>query len=111
MSPARTPRVPRVPRDRPQPSGVTVSHSPVTSSPPRGKDVTPAAGKKTRVTLDLDPDRYAALRKWLAAADAEMSPVSPRVSLAAALRAMIDATTMDKSIGLVVVDLLRRNQP
>lgn len=117
-TPGRTPRPPRVPRPqrdlrvrsdesigRPEDIGSNLAAKPIPTA------AAPAIGKTTRVTLDLDPARYAALRKWLAAADAEMSPVGPRVSLAAALRAMIDATTKDQSIGLVVIDLLRRGQP
>jgi hypothetical protein len=67
--------------------------------------------KPYRVTLDLAPADYAALNRWLASAAVEVDPDDPRrVSLASALRAMIHAATLDKSIGLVVIDLLRRER-
>lgn len=62
--------------------------------------------KPVRVTLDLDRETYAALNQWLGLAAAE---VGEPVSKAKALRAMIRAVSLDKSIGLVVVDLLRRD--
>jgi hypothetical protein len=64
----------------------------------------------TRITVDLDSARYTALNKWLLSAAAEVSPDARRVSLVAAMRAMIDACILDKSIGLVVIDLLRRER-
>ena len=60
--------------------------------------------KPVRVTLDLDPETYAALNQWLGTAASE---VGAPVSKARALRAMIRAVGLDKSIGLVVIDLLR----
>ena len=66
-------------------------------------------GKTTRVTVDLDAERYAALNRWLASAAPEVSPDARRVSLARAVRAMIDVTTRDKDITLVVLDQLRRD--
>jgi hypothetical protein len=74
---------------------------PAPSAPP------PAAGKTTRITLDLDPAAYKELNRWLGTAAAE---VGQPVSKARALRAMIRAVSLDKSIGLVVTDLLRREQ-
>jgi hypothetical protein len=73
---------------------------PAPSAPP------PAAGKTTRITLDLDPAAYKELNQWLGTVAAE---VGAPVSKARALRTMIRAVTLDKSIGLVVVDLLRRD--
>ena len=58
---------------------------------------------------DLDPAAYTALNKWIAAAAAEVAPDLPRLSQSAAVRAMINATILDKSIGVVVIDLLRRD--
>ena len=63
--------------------------------------------KPTRITLDLDQETYTALNQWLGTAAAE---VGAPVSKARALRAMIKAVELDKSIGLVVIDLLRRDQ-
>ena len=78
-------------------------------APPAGS--TAIRTKPFRVTLDLAPADYAALNRWLASAATEIDPDDPRrVSLASALRAMIQATTLDKSIGFVVIDLLRRER-
>jgi hypothetical protein len=63
-------------------------------------------GKTKRVTLDLDPETYDTLNQWLGSAAAE---VGAPVSKARALRAMIKAVSLDKSVGLVVVDLVRRD--
>ena len=71
-----------------------------------GSLVAPAKAKTVRITLDLDQAAYAALNQWLGSAAAE---VGAPVSKARALRAMIRAVSLDKSIGLVVVDLLRRD--
>lgn len=73
----------------------------------RGSDL-PVRTKPVRVTLDLDQETYTALNQWLGSAAAE---VGAPVSKARALRAMIRAVSLDKSIGLVVVDLLRRERP
>lgn len=64
--------------------------------------------KPVRITIDLDPAAYTALNKWVADAAAEVNPDLPRLSQSAAVRAMIQAVVLDKSIGLVVIDLLRR---
>jgi hypothetical protein len=68
--------------------------------------VLPTRAKPVRVTLDLDQETYTALNQWLGSAAAE---VGAPVSKARALRAMIRAVALDKSVGLVVVDLLRRD--
>lgn len=78
-----------------------------TSNPSHGRDL-PTRTKPVRVTLDLDQETYTALNQWLGSAAAE---VGAPVSKARALRAMIRAVSLDKSIGLVVVDLLRRERP
>jgi hypothetical protein len=64
--------------------------------------------KPTRITLDLSKADYEALNRWIGSAAVEVNPDHPRLSQAQALRAMIRATTLDKSIGLVVIDLLRQ---
>jgi hypothetical protein len=66
----------------------------------------PTRTKPVRVTLDLDPAAYKELNQWLGTAAAE---AGQPVSKARALRAMIRAVSLDKSIGLVVIDLLRRD--
>ena len=65
--------------------------------------------KPVRITVDLDPADYLELKRWLEVAGAEVNPDFPRpVQQLQAVRAMIRATILDKSIGLVVIDLLRR---
>lgn len=69
--------------------------------------------KPVRITIDLDPAAYTALNRWIETAATEIDPDAVpfrRLSQSAAVRAMIEATVLDKSIGLVVVDLLRRDQ-
>lgn len=84
----------------------TAPAPPATAAATNGK---PAAAKArpVRITLDLDPADYTALNQWLGSTAAE---VGAPVSKAQALRAMIKAVSLDKSIGLVVTDLLRRER-
>lgn len=68
--------------------------------------------KPVRITIDLDPAAYTALNRWIETAAREVDPDAVpfrRLSQSAAVRAMIEAAILDKSIGLVVVDLLRRD--
>jgi hypothetical protein len=65
--------------------------------------------KPVRVTLNIPPELYRQLRKWTDTAADEIG--AHQVSQQDAVRAMIAATVLDKSIGLVVVDLLRREHP
>jgi hypothetical protein len=74
----------------------------VATSPPRPRPV--------RITIDLDGPRYDRLRRWVNDAANAVNPDRGRLSLAAGIRAMIDAATADESIGLVVIDLMRRDQ-
>lgn len=76
-----------------------------------GKLVPPKAAAGTRppdvrVTLNIPPDLYRQFRKWTDHAADELG--APQVSQQDALRAMITAITLDPSIGLVVIDLLRQ---
>lgn len=79
-----------------EPAGNSGQHEP--SFTPKAKPV--------RVTLDLDQETYTALNQWLGTAAAE---VGEPVSKARALRAMIRTVALDKSIGIVVIDQLRRD--
>jgi hypothetical protein len=63
--------------------------------------------KRIRVTLDLDPAHYAKFNRWLGYAAIAMNPDRPRLSLAKALRAMIDATADDQTVSDKVIDRLR----
>jgi hypothetical protein len=65
--------------------------------------------KPVRITIDLEPADYEALNRWIGTAAAQVnSAPGKRVTLAKAVRAMISASILDESIGLVVIDLLRR---
>ena len=84
---------------------------------PRAKPAKPAAeapaaapeGKTTRITLDLDPERYAALNKWLLSASIAVNPdTAKRISVVAAFRAMLDVTVADSLMTTMVLDQLRR---
>jgi hypothetical protein len=58
--------------------------------------------------LDLAPDDYAALNRWLTSASLAVNPDDlRRLGLAKALRAMIRATTSDTAATGVVLNLLR----
>ncbi len=66
--------------------------------------------KPVRITVDLEPGDYLELKRWLELAGAEVNPDVPRpVQQMRAVKAMIRAAILDKSIGLVVIDLLRRD--
>ena len=60
-----------------------------------------------RVTLNLPPSLMRDVEQWTVEAAAAMDV--PRVSVQDALRGMIRAAILDKSIGLVVIDLLRQD--
>jgi len=81
----------------------------------RAEPETPAAGqtavrtKPVRITVDLSPADYQALNHWLGSATIAVDAApGQRVTLSKAIRAMINATILDQSIGLVVIDLLRQ---
>jgi hypothetical protein len=88
-------------------NGISSTDTGATKSAPL-VDSAPARTRSTRITVDLDGDRYTRLQKWVAAAAVAANPDRPRFSQAAAIRAMIDVTTADESIALVVIDLMRR---
>ncbi len=82
----------------------------------RAEPETPASGqtavrtKPVRITIDLSPADYEALNHWIGTATARInSAPGRRVTLAKAVRAMINTAILDESIGLVVTDLLRRD--
>ena len=63
---------------------------------------------KARVTLNLPASMYRDVERW--ATDAAATLGKPRVSIQDAMRGMIRAAVLDKSIGVVVIDLLRRDR-
>ncbi len=62
----------------------------------------------TRITVDLSPEDYSGLWRWVNTAAAAVSPARPKLSLAQAVRAMIHATASDDVVADAVIDLLRR---
>jgi hypothetical protein len=94
--------------------GITDTPAAASTTPPKPKPkpkpapAAPTAGKPeyVRVTLNIPADLYRQLRKWTGTAADEIG--AHQVSQQDALRAMITAVVADKSIGLVVIDLLRR---
>jgi hypothetical protein len=77
------------------------------TGPGTGPGQTATSTKRIRVTLDLDPAHYAKFNRWLGSAAIAMNPDRPRLSLARALRAMIDATAEDQTVSDKVIDRLR----
>jgi len=66
--------------------------------------------KPVRITVDLAPDDYQVLNRWLAKASVELDQPVSTVTLARGIRAMIRAAAADAVVNEVVLDLLRKEQ-
>ncbi len=66
--------------------------------------------KPVRITVDLTPDDYQILNRWLARASVELDQPVSTMTLARGIRAMIRAAAADHVVNDVVLDLLRREQ-
>ncbi len=66
--------------------------------------------KRVRITVDLAPDDYQVLNRWLARASVELDQPVSTMTLARGIRAMIRAAAADHVVNDVVLDLLRREQ-
>jgi hypothetical protein len=66
--------------------------------------------KRVRITVDLAPDDYQLLNRWLARASVELDQPVSTMTLARGIRAMIRAAAADHVVNDVVLDLLRREQ-
>jgi hypothetical protein len=66
--------------------------------------------KRVRITVDLAPDDYQVLNRWLAGAAEELDQPLSTMTLARGIRAMIRAAAADHVVNDVVVDLLRTEQ-
>jgi len=66
--------------------------------------------KPVRITVDLAPADYQVLNRWLARATVELDQPASRMTLARAIRAMIQAAAADQVVNDVVLDLLRTEQ-
>ena len=66
--------------------------------------------KPVRITVDLSPADYQLLNRWLARASVELDQPVSKMTLARAIRAMIQATAADHVVNDVVLGLLRSEQ-
>ena len=66
--------------------------------------------KPVRITVDLAPDDYQVLNRWLARASVELDQPVSKMTLARGIRAMIRAAAADHVVNDVVLDILRREQ-
>jgi hypothetical protein len=77
-------------------------------SPPKSRRE--ARVKPVRITVDLTPDDYQVLNRWLAAAAVELDQPLSSMTLARGIRAMIRAAADDDVVKDVVLGLLRSEQ-
>ena len=76
--------------------------------PPRGpRPPKEPRAKSVRITVDLAPDDYQVLNRWLARASVELDQPVSTMTLARGIRAMIRAAAADHVVNDVVLDLLR----
>jgi hypothetical protein len=66
--------------------------------------------KRIRVTVDLTPDDYQVLNRWLARASVELDQPVTKMTLARGIRAMIQAAAADHVVNDVVLDVMRKEQ-
>ena len=66
--------------------------------------------KRIRVTVDLTPDDYQVLNRWLARASVELDQPVTKMTLARGIRAMIQAAAADHVVNDVVLDVMRNEQ-
>ena len=78
--------------------------------PPRGSSSREPREKRVRITVDLVPDDYQILNRWLAKASVELDQPVSTMTLARGIRAMIRAAAADHVVNDVVLDVLRREQ-
>jgi len=74
------------------------------------KRVRKSRAKSFRVTVDLAPDDFEVLNRWLAKAAVELDQPLNRMTLARGIRAMIRAAETDDAVRGVVLDVLRTDQ-
>jgi hypothetical protein len=66
--------------------------------------------KRVRITVDLTPDDYQVLNRWLARASVELDQPVSTMTLARGIRAMIRAAAADHVVNDVVLEILRKEQ-
>ena len=85
-------------------------YGPSPSSEPSAKRDRKSRTKSVRITVDLGPDDFEVLNRWLAKAAVELDQPLNSMTLARGIRAMIRAAAADHVVNDVVLDLLRREQ-
>ena len=68
----------------------------------------PPREKRIRITVDLTPDDYQVLNRWLAQASVDLGQPVSKMTLARGIRAMIQAAATDVVVKDVVLDVMRR---
>jgi hypothetical protein len=66
--------------------------------------------KRVRITVDLTPDDYQVLNRWLAQASVELDQPVSKMTLARGIRAMIQAAATDHVVKDVVLGVMRKDQ-
>jgi hypothetical protein len=67
--------------------------------------------KPIRITVDLTPDDYQLLNRWLALASVKLDQPISKMTLARGIRAMIQAAAADLVVTDAVLDIMRQEQP
>ncbi len=67
--------------------------------------------KPVRITVDLTPDDYQLLNRWLALASVKLDQPISKMTLARGIRAMIQAAAADLVVTDAVLDIMRQEQP
>jgi hypothetical protein len=67
--------------------------------------------KPIRITVDLTPDDYQLLNRWLALASVKLDQPISEMTLARGIRAMIQAAASDLVVTDTVLDIMRQEQP
>jgi hypothetical protein len=71
-------------------------YGPSPSSEPSAKPDRKSRTKSVRITVDLGPDDFEVLNRWLAKAAVELDQPLNRMTLARGIRAMIRATATER---------------
>jgi hypothetical protein len=69
-----------------------------------------ARSKPIRITVDLTPDDYQLLNRWLALASVKLDQPISKMTLARGIRAMIQAAAADLVVTDAVLDIMRQEQ-
>jgi hypothetical protein len=70
-----------------------------------------ARAEPIRITVDLTPDDYQLLNRWLALASVKLDQPISKMTLARGIRAMIQAAAADLVVTDSVLDIMRNEQP